>query len=234
MRISVLTPTADRPIAFALAERYMRRQTMQPFEWIVADGGAVPTPCTMGQIHVYDLRPPGAGNFANNLLNGLARATGDVLLLLEDDDHYAATHIERMAAVAQRFPLIGAEDKQHYYNVAHRCWRTFNNTGASMCQTAIRRELWPAFEKVIRTCMAANRFGIDTTFWRSVPRAQWGLVGAMTVLGIKGLPGLAGLGVGHRPGAGWTQDPELVKLRAWIGEDAETYAPFVMPAVRAA
>lgn len=228
MKISVLTPTADRPAAFALAEKMMARQTVIADEWIVADGGVTPVECTAGQIHCHDPRETGAANFAHNLLNGIARARGDVLVIVEDDDYYAPSHIDRMVEMAQIFPIVGAEDVQRYYNVAHRCWRTFNNIGASMCQTAIRRELWPQFAAMIRMCLERNTYGIDTNFWRSVPRENWGIVGAMTVVGIKGLPGKAGLGVGHRPDALWTADHDLAKLRSWIGSDADVYAEFEM------
>lgn len=235
MKISVLTPTCDRPVAFALLERYMRRQTVQPFEWIVADGGAVAAPCTMGQVHVHTPRPPGAVNFAENLLAGLARATGDAIIVCEDDDLYFPDHIASLAALLERFPLVGSEPIQRYYNVAARCWRTFNNIGASLCQTGFRRELFPAFERVVRTMLARNAFGVDTNFWRSVPKSSWGFANAMTVVGIKGVPGRAGLGVGHRPaGPTWVPDPDLRELRALIGDDAETYAPFYAPAARAA
>lgn len=227
MRVSVLTPTCDRPIAFALTEKYIARQTRQPDEWIVADGGAAATLCTMGQIHVHRPRARGAANFANNLLNGIASATGDLMIVCEDDDWLRPDHIERMAAAAELFPLVGAEEIQNYYNVAHRCWRRFNNFGASMCQTAIRRELWPSFADMIRSCIKRNSYGIDTLFWRSVPREKWGIVGEMTVLGIKGLPGSAGLGIGHRPeGSKWVPDRNLKQLRAWIGADAALYESF--------
>lgn len=205
----------------------MARQTLQPDEWIVADGGVTPARCTMGQIHIHDSNPPGATNFANNLLNGTARATGDLIILMEDDDAYRSDHIELMASLADRFPLIGSDEKQHYYNVALRCFRTFNNVGASMCQTAIRRDLLPLFQGMIRNAMRRKQYSIDSTFWRSIARDQWGIVGQMTVLGIKGLPGTTGLGIGHRPlGPQWQRDADLSQLKAWIGEDAELYESF--------
>src|SRR5690606_25010357 len=48
MRISIITPTADRPRGIELCERYMARQTVQPHEWVVADGGHIPAKLTMG------------------------------------------------------------------------------------------------------------------------------------------------------------------------------------------
>src|SRR5687768_6841694 len=50
--ITVITPTADRPAAWPLAERWMARQTVQPDQWIVADDGIAPAPLTMGQQHI--------------------------------------------------------------------------------------------------------------------------------------------------------------------------------------
>lgn len=223
MKITAITPTCDRPVAFAFAEKYLARQTVQPDEWIVADGGNVPVKCNMGQVHLWQASPSGPENFSRNLLTAMAAATGDIAIFFEDDDHYAPEHIQRMLDLVDRYQLIGADAKQRYYNVSSRCWRIFDNVGASLCQTAIRRELWPAFETMIRACSAKGSYGIDTNFWRSVPSSQWGIAHSKTVTGIKGLPGRPGLGVGHRPGVGWTRDPHLHQLRAWIGADAAMY-----------
>lgn len=233
MIISVVTPTCDRPAAFALAERFMARQTVAPAEWIVADGGTVPARCSMGQIHLHAPAAPGATNFAGNLLRGLAAARGDAVIFIEDDDWLRADHVSRLATALETRALVGSDDHQHYYNVAQRRWRTFNNYGASLCQTGMRRELFADFERMVRWCVARDSYGIDTWFWRSVPREQWGLVGAPTVVGIKGLPGRAGLGVGHRPDARWTDDPALAQLGEWIGADAAIYADFRLSQVAA-
>jgi glycosyltransferase involved in cell wall biosynthesis len=232
MKISLVTPTCDRPVAFELCEKLIARQTRQPDEWIVADGGAFATRCTFGQIHIYDPRPPGAVNFGRNLLNGIQRASGDLVIIIEDDDWLAPTHLERMIRLAESRPdawLIGSDDIQAYYNVAARVWRTFNNVGASLCQTGMRASVLRSFGAIINHCLERNSYGIDTMLWRQTPRDRWAIAHELTVLGIKGLPGRAGLGVGHRPGVGWTPDADLAKLRSWIGDDAELYAGFALP-----
>lgn len=227
MKVSVLTPTCDRPVGFALCETMLATQTLQPDEWIVADGGQVPLSCTMGQLHIHDPAPPGAANFAHNLLRGIDAASGDVLIVCEDDDAYLPAHVATMVEMAERgYGLVGAEDIQRYYNVSHRCFRMLSNVGASLCQTAVHRSLFPAFRMAIQECLAKGSFGVDTTLWRAVARNEWGLAGRMTVVGIKGLPGCAGLGIGHRPDGRWTPDPELAQLREWLGDDAERYAGF--------
>ncbi len=227
MRVSVITPTSNRPVGFALAEIFMARQTRQPDEWIVADGGMQPVVCTLGQVHLHEVSAPGPKNFAGNLLRALDAATGDVIVCFEDDDHYKPEHLERLVArLAAADALIAGDDDQRYYNVLKRCWRTFNNEGGCLCQTAFRRELVPVFQTAIRGQIAKNHYGIDTAFWKAVPRARWNLARDHTVLGIKGLPGQVGLGIGHRPGSGWTADPRLTQLTAWIGDDVSLYVDF--------
>jgi glycosyltransferase involved in cell wall biosynthesis len=206
----------------ALLKRMMARQTRQPDEWIVADGGETPAVC-LG-IHLHEPRAPGAANFAHNLLNGIDAATGDLLIVMEDDDWYSRGHVESMVDLAERgYGLIGSEDVQRYYNLPQRMWRMFNNVGASLCQTAIHRRLFPLFKVAIQNCMARNSFGIDRMLWSLVRRNECAFSHQMTVVGIKGLPGRAGLGVGHRPDARWSVDPHFEKLRKWIGDDADGY-----------
>jgi hypothetical protein len=65
--------------------------------------------------------------------------------------------------------------------------------------------------------------------WSLVRRNECAFSHQMTVVGIKGLPGRAGLGVGHRPGTGWTPDPDFVRLRSWIGDDVDSYTNLIGP-----
>jgi glycosyltransferase involved in cell wall biosynthesis len=231
VKVSVLTPTADRPVAFALLEQWMARQTRQPDEWIVADGGLTSATCTLGQQRSWVSAAPGSANFAANLLRGLSLATGDVIVFCEDDDYYAPTHLATIVTQLIDAPaaLAAGDDRQRYYNVAHRCWRRFQNTGASLCQSAIRRAAVPRLVETIHACQAKRSYGVDTTFWRALAPAQWALHPTDTVVGTKGLPGQTGLGIGHRPDALWTADRDLQRLRAWMGDDAAVYADFHRP-----
>ncbi len=228
MRVSVLTPTCDRPVAFALAERWMARQTVPPDEWIVADGGTVPAVCTRGQRHLRQAAAPGATNLAANLKAATEAATGDVLVIWEDDDWYAPTHLETLLGLFAKWPpaLAVGDDLQRYYHVGQRRTQSFQNVGAALCQTALRRPLLPLLQAVIGVCGAQGRYGIDRAFWDAVQPKRQVLTRTATVVGIKGLPGQAGLGMGHRPPLTWTSDPKLKRLAAWIGDDAAVYAPY--------
>src|ERR1043166_6167693 len=188
MTISLITPTADRPLAFALCEQYMARQTLGYDEWIVADGGQVPVVCTQPrQVHLTERRPPGVLSFCGNLLAALEVVTGDVIVCIEDDDWEAPTHLAQLTSqFAPASVLIAGDDQQRYYHVGHRCWRRFDNVGASLCQTAFRRELVPLVRAVIRSCLLRQSYGIDAALWAAVPDLQQrSLIRRDTVVGIK-------------------------------------------------
>lgn len=224
MRISVITPTADRPRGIELCERWMARQTVQPDEWIVADGGQNPAPLTMGQVHLHEPGPPGAANLAGNLLRALDAVTGDMVVIVEDDDYYRPTHIEECARGLQAHPVYGCRYLL-YVNVQHRCWIQMGNRGAALCQTAFRRSEIPAMRRAAKRAIETGTFCIDGIFWQGREALARG---PQTVIGIKGLPGTPGLGIGHRPKVNsarrpWQPDPNLDQLRRLIGADAEAY-----------
>lgn len=205
----------------------MQRQTVQQTEWIVADGGQTPAVCTMGQTHIHQPSSPGVENFAHNLLSGIARAKGAIVVVIEDDDYLRPFHIESMvAALDQPHALIAGRHEQIYYHVGVRYWRMMRSPAhSSLCQTAFKRGAVHAFESSIRDCLASGKFYIDVEFWKRIATAQWAIAAGQTCIGIKGM--YPGLGIGHRPtGSAWKADPDMAQLRAWVGEDADAYAEF--------
>jgi len=229
--LTLITPTCDRPVGIALCERWMTRQTIQPDQWIVADGGQTPARLTMGQDHVWQKAPAGAGNLAGNILAGIDAARGDMVLIIEDDDYYHADHL---AHCVERLKFADAcgFGWLHYYHVAARRWIKLPNTGSALCQTGLRRKLLPALASAAKAAARAGDYRIDGRFWAGRTALA---MGRQTVVGIKGLPGTVGLGVGHRPfasGRAWIEDPEGRILSQWIGADAEPYLRLADGAVR--
>lgn len=226
IRVSVITPTADQPTGIALAEKYMARQTVQPFEWIVADDGAEAATLTMGQTHIVRKRDQEGGrSLAGNTLAGLEAATGDVIVIWEHDDHYAPDHIEVCLAHLAKARAAGSK-WQRYYNVEHRCWIVMKNIGSALCNTAFTADLIPAMQAACDKVLCTGSIGLDRMFWDSLEPADKCVHEIDTVVGIKGLPGRIGLGMGHRPGKNgriWRDDPGGFKLREWVGEDAVNY-----------
>ena len=233
MTISVVTPTCDRPEGLRRLAGMLARQTVHLDEWVVVDGGSDhPAADAVGGSQVRIVRPivramPGAINFCQNISLGMESASCDLVVICEDDDYYAATHLEQVVALLREHPGAWAagDDLQRYYHLPTRQYRLFDNVGASMCQTALRRAAIPLMQEVVLACASRNSYGVDTTFWRALPQERWAIRRIGTVVGLKGLPGQAGLGIGHRPsGSLWSHDPKGDILRAWIGDpDAEAY-----------
>ncbi len=226
-KVSVLTPTCDRPLALKLCEALIHRQTRRPDEWVVADGSMNTASLYWPKWAVVAYTPqcPGAVNFCSNILRGLEWVTGDYVVIMEDDDWYHPTHIERAVATLEANPHLWAvgDPWQRYYNPTRGVWKVYKNIGSSMAQTAIRHAAVPALKDAARALLAQGKYGVDRYFWDRLP-PDWKLIETYdTVVGMKGLPGQPGLGVGHRPTHDWTPDPDGAKLKEWIGEDAELY-----------
>jgi hypothetical protein len=219
--ITVITPTADRPLAWPLLERWMRAQTVRPDQWIVADDGVGPAPLTMGQTHIRsERRETGAESLAMNLLAAMPHVTGDVVVIAEDDDGYLPNHIEVCVNRLKRHKIVGAR-WMRYYNVRVKGWRRIPNACATLSNTAFRRECLHDFEWACKEAMRLGIYHIDRLLWQRVGHA--GLHDEETVVGMKGLPGTPGIGIGHKTDAPWIKDPQGAKLREWMGSDADHY-----------
>lgn len=231
--ITLVTPTCDRPEAFALCERWLARQSVKWDQWLVLDDGAKPARCTLGQEHVRDVAAWSGPLSLTLKLRWLAAhagmVRGDVVVFVEDDDWYSPEHLAAMLAAFDLYGCdLAGEGRAIYYHVGTRQWCEHGNlTHASLCATAMRRTLLPELGRV---CGRINDPFADVRLWA----ACWSrrvvdplALGERTCIGIKGMPGKAGYGMGHRPGgAAWREDAGLVALTSWLGADANAYAGF--------
>lgn len=199
----------------------MARQTLQPDQWIVADDGTAPAPLTMGQTHIRRPRKEtGGASLAMNLLAAIPHVTGDVVLICEDDDYYRPDHIAVCVERLRQHRATGCT-WLNYYNLRLRAWKRIRNSCAALCNTAMRADCLPMLERAATDALAQGIYHVDRLFWRQAGTA--GLHEQETVIGIKGLDGMPGIGIGHKPGPGWRPDPAGRKLREWVGADAEFY-----------
>lgn len=233
MKISLILCTSDRPEAFALAEKYIKRQTVQPTEVLVFDDGNVPVKPTIGR-HIFCPECRGGTSMINKLKIAFSPGfiQGDIVIIWEDDDLYAPNWIETCAKNLGdgRCDLFG-EGRAIYYNVRDRWWfEHANMSHASLCSTAFTKRLFPL---VLRLCNDANPF-LDDRLWKNAPSNRKRLLdplqrgGKRLVVGIKAMPGKVGYGGGHaKDDRNAKLDPEGKKLRELIGDaDAAGYEPF--------
>ena len=218
--ITVLTPTGGRPGAFALLAEQINAQSCEHFRWIVVDDfdPATPVPEMRTGIELVYVRPlwrwePGQNTQSANLMTGLSLCRAEYkVIICEDDDAYSCEHVRDMAALLAKAPLVGVTPAR-YYNARSRRFREIpSDRHASLCATGLTGEA--AFNALAAVAQLQKRIDIDLWgLWQDKKILTKGT----SVVGIKGLPGRAGIGVGHRPDFG-THDPNGDILRAWIGQ----------------
>ncbi len=243
MTVSIITPTRDRPVAFAICERYIRRAAETfggSVQWIIADDGDEKVKPSLPFAQHLALPPPPTpvASLPTNLDAGLQVATGDVVLVMEDDDWYAPGYIDFMVrSLLEPYTLVG-ERRARYYNVRdRRYFRTNTMKHASLARTGFARSVIPAARRACAAALAEKSVFIDLILWGAQPHAGIRDEAVVTRLfdevhlsvGMKALPGRGGLGSQHGFASTWTPDRDLSILRSWIGNDAAAYEAFHDP-----
>lgn len=231
--VTVITCTGGRPEAFRLCIEFVDSQMYGGgFQWIIVDdsGQKQDRPLVRFERSII-IRPPhrwqpGMNTLAANILAALPHIEYDRILFVEDDDRYPPDYVFRMASALEDAALVGGAPAR-YYHVGVRKYRHLGNTHhASLCETAMRREVLPTLKKI---CESPNSQFIDVRLWETWQGSKK-LIPDSGVIGMKGMPGRPGIGIGHRPEiqrSEWYDDGNLATLRRWIGDDVKLYEPFL-------
>lgn len=226
-RITVITPTGDRPLAFALCQKWMANQTRQPDQWIVVDDGKVPLSGVIPMQYVR--REPKPTDPKHTLVPNLKAAfpliTGNKIIIMEDDEYYAPEYIAEMARRLDSHPIVGLKDARYYHLPTGGYYQNHNNRHASLAQTAFRDTLIPGIRELLNE---TDEPFLDIRLWKKyVPQGNiFDDFGRMLYLGIKGLPGRAGIGGGHRPTSYPRSNIDSINrtvLQKWVPRDFPTY-----------
>lgn len=236
--IGIITMTGARPDQFNLCQKFMHRQTYQGrVAWVIVDD-AVPRSTdsvtetfregwTIHKIYPLISWTWGQNTQARNIAEGVQFLIDnypekeiEAIFIIEDDDYYRPVYLETMMANFAGYDLIG-ERNTIYYNVATRRYITNPNTiHASLFQTAFRYNVIPTLSECL-----GNKF-IDCVLWQKVPNKYLFNNHDMAV-GMKGMPGRAGIGAGHTMARNMRDDSTLHYLQSLIGpEDAKLYAGY--------
>lgn len=223
--LSLITPTKDRPKAFALLEKWMARQTVRWDQWVVVTDG-VPPKLTLGQQLVR--LPTMQGNSEQvNTRVGLEAVEHNRVLVVQDDDWYAPRYIEQMSSWLDQANLVGSSVMRLYsprrrafavHEIPERCW-------CGLGQTGFTSLVYPA------AFAACNQRYIDQAIWSGWDGSQKIGDGEVLHVGMKELPGTANSETSG-PRLCQSPDRDLVVLRDWIGADAAEYAVFYQPVTR--
>ena len=241
MKVSLLTPTGGRLEAFKACEEWMKRQTIQPYEWIVVDDYIVPTQCTMGQkvIRRQPFWEIGEMTLQLNLIEGLKAVTGDIVLIIEDDDWYSPTYIESMVNKFKKYHeqyecslqeftpssaprLLIGEALTRYYDIKRSRFQYHANMNhASLFQTGFTSNLIPEILNLLDLYKRVRWF--DGCMWKELKSCEkiMFLTKKPLSIGIKGANGRYGVGIGHHENEklNFLDEKPFASLKQWIGDD---------------
>jgi len=217
--ITVITPTGDRPEAFALCERWMSQQTYTgQIQWIVVDDGVEPTACTMGQQYILQ-RPMQHHSLCRNLRAAIPHIKGECIFVVEDDDYYAPHYLSTMVGRLQRADLVGEFGAKYYY-LRHKSYRHNHQSEhhASLCRTGMTRAVLQTLERSAQgwhpsVDLRLWRAWRGSTFtWRDADGTQ------SLCVGMKGVEGRQSRG--WKPSRNAVADADLKTLEKWVGKEA--------------
>ena len=254
-QITCITCTGDRPLAFDLCRRWMEKQLLQPYQWIVVDDGHVPLPNPPTDIPYvqYIRREPKQGEPKHTMLLNFATAVphvvGQKIMVIEDDEYYAPGYIDHMATLLESYEIVGIGRSKYYYLPQFKYYAHDNMGHASLAQTVFRVSFLNRNKQLFTT---GDSF-LDLRLWRvingsnadyfklpkrirdSVSRGREGYIfdddGLSLYCGIKGLPGRKGIGSGHGNHGFYRPDPNKGVLRIWVRDksDFDIYASLSIP-----
>lgn len=224
--ITVITPTGDRQLAFALCKRWMENQTRQPDQWIVIDDGKDPLTPLDGMTYIRRTPLPDdpPHTVVLNHRAALPKITGGKILIMEDDDYYAPSYIEEVASRLDLSEVVGICMSKYYHLPTGGYRIVGDSTHASLGQTAFRASFLPKFEAILSE---TTKPFVDMRVWKNVGSSGDLFVDEVVplYLGIKGLPGRRGIGVGHRSETyGNSKDTgDRAMLKQWVPGDYQIY-----------
>lgn len=225
--ITVITPTGDRPLAFRLCQEWMRRQTRRPDQWLVIDDGKTPlVPETPMQYVRREARPDDPRFTLDlNMKTALPLITGDKILIMEDDEYYAPEYIEEISRRLDQHEIVGIVHAKYYYLPTGGYYTNTNVAHASLAETAFRVSFLPTFAECVNRGSTPDF--LDTQLWRRASKDGLFLDSERSLyVGMKGLPGRAGMGTGHNPSIGYRNqrdDPDHAMLKQWMPKDYQIY-----------
>lgn len=225
--LQLITPTGERPEAWALCQRWAARQTYRgPVLWVIVDDGRQPQKLEFRRdgwdVHV--IRPahrwsPDAGNTQReNLLECFKHIDMSLpVVCWEDDDHYTAQWLDVAADELARVDLVGNAPNRYFNVRTGRRIQHVNTRHASLCATAMKGRALRDFRALVERGWRIY----DIALWRTEFQGRKAIVPGGYVTGIKGMPGRGGIASGHG-----NMDGEPGDLREWIGDDAKHYERF--------
>lgn len=231
--ISLITPHADRPQAIGICEQYIRRLQIPDgyqIEWVLVDGGTESRGEVTPDVYVQHRAPQHpAQNLCSNFLRAIKVANGEFILVIEDDDWYHPEYLCHMVELLKSAQMVGLT-RSRYYHLGRRQYRVLRNKGhSSLCSTGFRADLVTALIPRVKQMIVKREKYIDIDLWQNTECIKALSNRHELCLGIKGVPGKAGVSAAHRSEDDrWIDDLTCEWFRNYIGgQDFKRYLPFM-------
>lgn len=195
--LTLITPTGDRPLAFALCQNWVRKQTLQPDQWIVVDDGKIPIEPYVSMEYMRREPQPSDPQFTLllNLKTALPLIKGDKIIIIEDDEYYAPKYVATMVTKLDGHEIVGIGNSKYYHLFSGGYFIVNNTTHASFAEMAFRSSFLPEFQKYL-----SGDLYLDKKIWKNIDRKRGFIFfddGNPLYVGMKGMPGRHGIGGGH-------------------------------------
>lgn len=235
-KVSVITLTGDRPLAFDFCTNWIKNQIFKPDQWIIVDDGEKPLNIPDLPFVDYYRRDPldtdPVHTLVLNLEIALSKVKWDYIIFMEDDEYYSPEYINEMVKRLKNYDIVGI-GRSRYYHISGRKYGVHENMGhASLAQTAIKKSLLDLAQRLT----PGDPF-YDLRLWKNFngnlaercvlpPNIKVKINNKSLIfddfenplyVGMKGFPGRKGIGSGHTSNQGWYK-PDISDniLRKWI------------------
>lgn len=244
--ICLITATGGRPDQFAMCMAFMKRQTYKgEVVWIIIDDvmpvstSGVKSDFREDWIIIKGHPKPswlvGQNTQFRNMLMATKALLGNYspediegIFIIEDDDYYKPDYLEKMMTRLDGYEIAG-EINSLYYNVYHRSYFAWGNVlHASLFQTAFKPSIIPYLDKVCLNPSPYPNYYIDVQLWHEATRNKNLFKADNLAIGIKGMPGRAGIGAGHDGGFMVNKDVDCSYLKSLIGSDVSLYEKYYL------
>jgi len=220
--ITAITATGDRKESFALCQKWMLRQTLQPDQWIVIDDGFEPLNITPEMFYLNRKKQANEPEFTLllNLKEALTLVRGDKIIFFEDDEYYNKDYIKIMSEKLDIYDLVGIGESK-YYHLSGKYFQHPNQNNASLAQTGFNIPVLEPFLDLFN----GNQY-VDMRLWKSNQFKKHVFFDREKSLycGMKGMTGRKGIGWAHNENDGrFKDDIDYEILKRWIPEDYKIY-----------
>lgn len=225
MTVTAITCTGDRPICFKKCCEYMKRQLLQPDQWIIVDDGVTPMENIPREADYYRLdHIPNAHTLPRNMRFALPKVEGDKVVIFEDDDYYSKHYISEITKPDK--PLVGGGTIYAYHVKTGKYIKSDFVYGPAFAQMCFIKELIP----VVYDISTRKIINIDVVLWKEIKGFAL-LTQKPLLVSIKAMPGRSGATTLHDENQYMDIDDGEVKSwfdEEWAEEDMNFYLRFLI------